>query len=200
MAMSIIKRVHAHLIRKKISNNLFAYKPYSIFISKKATVDINGSLDFNVSQSKNLKNKSVGYLNVADNAALVCKNNFVVSSGCRIGVLENAVLTLGSGYINYDSKIYCFNEITIGNNVSISENVIIRDSDNHTINNSKSQSAPIIIEDNVLICMGAMILKGVHIGEGSIIAAGAVVTSDVPPNSLVGGVPARVIKSGITWS
>ena len=48
--------------------------------------------------------------------------------------------------------------------------------------------------------MGATILKGVRIGKGSIVAAGAVVTSDVPPNSMVGGVPAKVIKSDVTWS
>lgn len=198
--MTILQKIRFHLNRKKICNNFYAYKPFSIFISKDASITINGSLDFNVSQNKNLKNKSVGYLNVASKASLICENNFFVSSGCRIGVLENAKLTFGSGYINYDSKIYCFDEITIGNNVFISENVIIRDSDNHTINNNTSPSAPIVIEDNVLICMGAKILKGVHIGEGSIVAAGAVVTSDVPPHSLVGGVPAKVIKSDVTWS
>lgn len=47
--------------------------------------------------------------------------------------------------------------------------------------------------------MNAIILKGVHIGNNSIIAAGAVVTKDVPKNSIVAGVPAKVIKNNITW-
>lgn len=198
--MTVIEKIRLHLSRKRIRENFFAYRPYSISVSDKADIFVDGSLSFNTSLNSRLKNRSVGYLSIASGAKLICKNDFTVFPGCRIGVMEKAKLTLGSGYINYDSKIYCFDEITIGSNVSISENVIIRDSDNHTINSSKSQSAPIIIEDNVLICMGATILKGVRIGEGSIVAAGAVVTSDVPPNSLVGGVPAKVIKSGIKWS
>ncbi|NVO02172.1 MAG: hypothetical protein HXX09_05670 [Bacteroidetes bacterium] len=55
-------------------------------------------------------------------------------------------------------------------------------------------TAPIIINDFVWINFNAIILKGVTIGEGAIIAAGAVVTKDVPPFTLVGGNPARVIK------
>ena len=47
--------------------------------------------------------------------------------------------------------------------------------------------------------MGAKILKGVTIGDGAIIAAGAVVNKDVPPNALVGGVPAKIIKTNVKW-
>ena len=198
--MTFLKKLLFRFKRKKICDNMYAYKPYSISISKSAKIKISGSLDFNVSQNSNLTNKTVGYISMAPGSSLICKNSFAVSSGCRIGIMENAKLTVGSGYINYDSKIYCFDEITIGDNVAISENVIIRDSDNHSINNNVSRSAPITIDDNVLICMGATILKGVHIGEGSIIAAGAVVTSDVPPHTMVGGVPARVIKTDVSWS
>ena len=53
---------------------------------------------------------------------------------------------------------------------------------------------PIIIDDDVWIGYGATILSGVHIGQGAVIAAGAVVTSDVPPYAIAGGVPAKVIK------
>ena len=60
--------------------------------------------------------------------------------------------------------------------------------------------APIVIGDNVWIGMGAMILKGVTIGEGSIIAAGAVVTKDVAPNTIVAGVPAKEIRKDVTWT
>lgn len=57
---------------------------------------------------------------------------------------------------------------------------------------------PIIIEEDVWVGANAMILKGVTVGKGAVIAAGSVVTEDVPPYSIVGGVPAKVIKSRFT--
>lgn len=67
-------------------------------------------------------------------------------------------------------------------------------------NNEKNaeDDANIIIEDDVWIASRAIILKGVHIGRGSVVAAGAVVTKDVAPYSVVGGVPARFIKYRFT--
>ena len=56
----------------------------------------------------------------------------------------------------------------------------------------------IIIDDDVWIGYGATILSGVHVSQGAVIAAGAVVTSDVPPYAIVGGVPAKVIKYRFT--
>jgi 2,3,4,5-tetrahydropyridine-2,6-dicarboxylate N-acetyltransferase len=55
-------------------------------------------------------------------------------------------------------------------------------------------AAPVVIEDEVLIGANAVILEGVTVGHGSVVAAGAVVTQDVPPNVVVAGTPARVIK------
>ena len=52
----------------------------------------------------------------------------------------------------------------------------------------------ILVDDDVWIGYGAVVMSGVHIGQGAVIAAGAVVTKDVPPYSIVGGIPARVIK------
>jgi Acetyltransferase (isoleucine patch superfamily) len=54
--------------------------------------------------------------------------------------------------------------------------------------------APIVLEDDVWIGSGSIILKGITIGEGSVVAAGSVVTKDVSPNVIVGGNPARVLK------
>lgn len=54
---------------------------------------------------------------------------------------------------------------------------------------------PIVIARNVWIAAGATIIGGVTVGENSVVAAGSVVTRDVPPNSLVGGNPAKVIRS-----
>jgi acetyltransferase-like isoleucine patch superfamily enzyme len=52
----------------------------------------------------------------------------------------------------------------------------------------------IVVEDDVWIGAGAIITDGVTIGHGAVVAAGAVVTSDVPPHTVVGGIPARVLK------
>ena len=60
--------------------------------------------------------------------------------------------------------------------------------------------APFIIKDNAWIGMSAIILKGVTVGEGAIVAAGSVVTKDVPPHTIVAGVPARVIKKDVYYT
>jgi acetyltransferase-like isoleucine patch superfamily enzyme len=86
--------------------------------------------------------------------------------------------------------------IVIGQNVRIAPYTIIMDSDFHDINNhfADGASKAIIISDDVWIATRSMILKGVTIGKGAVVAAGAVVTRDVPDYTIVAGVPAKVIK------
>ena len=99
------------------------------------------------------------------------------------------------------SYIGCSGYIEIGDNVMMGPRVNLM-SENHNysdLNHSmKSQGVTrsyIIIEDDVWIGVNSTILAGVRIGSGSIIAAGAVVTKDVPKNSIVGGIPAKIIRS-----
>ena len=99
------------------------------------------------------------------------------------------------------SYIGCSGYIEIGNNVMMGPRVNLM-SENHNfseLNSSiKSQGIArsfILIEDNVWIGVNSTILPGVTIGSGSIIAAGAVVTKDVPKNTIVGGIPAKIIRS-----
>ena len=80
--------------------------------------------------------------------------------------------------------------ITIEDSVIISFRVIIVAHDRF-----KKTVAPIIIKKNAFIGAGAIILLGVIVGEKAVVAAGAVVTQDVPPETIVGGVPAKIIKA-----
>jgi acetyltransferase-like isoleucine patch superfamily enzyme len=86
--------------------------------------------------------------------------------------------------------------VQIGENVRIAPYTIILDSDFHDTKDhfSDGASSPVIIERDVWIATRATILKGVTIGHGSVIAAGSVVTKSIPPKSVAGGVPARVLK------
>ena len=139
-------------------------------------------------------------IEMRDNSEIHVDDTFSIHSGCHIIVLENAKLNLGSGYINRNVKIRCFKEITIGNNVAISENVTIWDSDAHTIIGKEAEmTQPIHIGNNVWIGNNVTILKGVTIGNGAIIAAGAVVTKDIPEACLAAGIPAKVIKENVKW-
>jgi len=85
-------------------------------------------------------------------------------------------------------------KLIIGNHVDIASEVIIYNSE-HDINDPffLAKNAPVIIEDYVFIGPRAIILPGVKIGKGAVVAAGAVVTKDVPPFAIVGGVPAKII-------
>ena len=113
-------------------------------------------------------------------------------------LFEGGELILGRGFINSNCKIRCFERISIGNGCAISHDVTIMDSDAHEINGSRN-TAPICIRDHVWIGTRATVLSGVTIGEGAVVAAGAVVTHDVPKATLVAGIPARVIKENVEW-
>lgn len=87
--------------------------------------------------------------------------------------------------------------ITLGDGALIGHNVVLATL-NHDMSPKKRQTlhpAPIVIGNNVWVGSNATILPGVTIGDGAIVAAGAVVTKDVPRNTVVGGVPAKVIKT-----
>jgi acetyltransferase-like isoleucine patch superfamily enzyme len=100
-------------------------------------------------------------------------------------------------FINQNCTMYDLGGIDIGDDVMIGPNVSIVTS-GHPIEPSRRRdfvtAKPIVIGRNVWIAAGVTIIGGVTIGENSVVAAGAVVTRDVPPNSLAGGNPARVIR------
>lgn len=188
---------------------LRVFKPCMTVIHPESQIHIEKYMNFNKQwdMDRMVQNRMAGMLYVAKGASLEVEA-FDIYAGSRININEGATLKMGSGYLNYDCTVDVFSSISIGHDVVISERVAIRDSDNHTMcyegENSSSivrpNTLPIVIGDHVWIGMNAVILKGVRIGEGAIIAAGSVVNKDVPAHCLVGGVPARIIKTRVSWS
>lgn len=172
------------------------YKGCSFDLHPDSTIAIERGFLLNTKWGPNDPKRS--YLLMREGARLEV-DRFTIFSGANISVNKGAHLKLGQGMINHNVNIACFERIEIGNDVGISENVVIRDSDNHPTAPGAKASAPIHIGNRVWIGLNATILKGVTIGEGSIVAAGAVVTRDVPPGVMVGGVPARVIRENVDW-
>lgn len=105
----------------------------------------------------------------------------------------------------YDIHIGCIDKIEIGDNCLFASRIFISDHDHGNTgkenlsllpnNRPLYSKGPIIIEENVWVGEGVAILGGVKIGKNSVIATNAVVTKDVPAFSIVGGIPAKIIKS-----
>jgi len=128
-----------------------------------------------------------------------------VSWYCKtmIQVKEGASFSMGDYSGMNGVLVYCSNCIIIGKHVKIGGGTRIIDTDFHNLNWQKRQtgdtdiakSAPIIIKDDVFVGTNCIILKGVTIGERSIVAAGSVVTKDIPSDSIAAGNPAQIIRS-----
>ncbi len=116
---------------------------------------------------------------------------FYTAGGDEIRVGRNV-------FINQNCTFYDLGGLDIADDVMIGPNVSIVTA-GHPLEPAQRRSItigkPIVIEKNVWIATGATIIGGVTVGENSVVAAGSVVTKDVPPNTLVGGNPARVIRS-----
>jgi tetrahydrodipicolinate N-acetyltransferase len=116
----------------------------------------------------------------------------------ELATLPGGHLEIGDNvFINYGCSLSSSSHIKIGNDVLIGSHVMIMDSDFHRVEDKAwdPSGLPIIIEDRVWVANRAIVLKGVRIGHDAVVAAGSVVTRDVPPRSVVAGQPARVIRT-----
>ena len=110
-------------------------------------------------------------------------------------ISEHASVSIGSGtFINRGTHISCSESIFIGRNCLIGDDCVLIDNDYHAVGDGRAKSAPIILEDGVWLAIKVIVLRGVTIGEGSIIGAGSVVTRSIPPYTFAAGAPARVIR------
>jgi acetyltransferase-like isoleucine patch superfamily enzyme len=98
-------------------------------------------------------------------------------------------------FINSGSVVISVLEITIGDDVALASDVYVIDSNSHGVEGRPHVEAPVRIGDGTWVGARAMILPGVTIGKRVVVAAGSVVTRDVPDDSLVAGNPARVVRS-----
>ena len=142
------------------------------------------------------------YLNMHKKSQVSIGDNFSFNSGSNINPLcrnikgsitaerENTIICIGNNVGISSSCIWAKEKIIIGNSVNIGEFY----SKKETLDTHLAKCSPIQIEDHVLIGTRCIILKGVTIGSHSIIAAGSVVTKNIPANVIAGGNPCKIIR------
>ncbi|MCF8266984.1 MAG: hypothetical protein K9I69_02790 [Ignavibacteriales bacterium] len=107
---------------------------------------------------------------------------------------RKSIIRIGDNCGFSGTVIGCFKEIIIGNNVLCGANTLITDSDWHGKDPRSGENKAVFIGNNVWLGEGVKVLKGVAIGENSVIGAGSIVVKNIPPNVIAAGNPCRVIR------
>ena len=177
----------------------------------------------NIKYGKNFRVFNHLYLKIHVGALVQIGNNCTIMSGAGLDPLsrniktciyvgKKATLKLGNDVGISSSTLWVKESVSIGNSVAIGADCIIMDTDAHnldwkircseetneygeSVDMVTAASAPIVIEDNVLVGARCIILKGVTIGARSIIGSGSIVTKDIPSDCIAAGNPCKVIKS-----
>ena len=169
-------------------------------VAKSAKIEMGGIFRFGT--KRNRKSKLETRLLLEDNAMLTIRGRGNITYGSDIQVFKNASLEMGSDCgINSGFQCVCMEKIVLGNDVHIGRDVWIRDNNGgHTVViKGNKNSAPVMIGDHVWICSNVSVTKGVTIGEGAIISANSVVTTNIPAHCMASGNPAKVIAENVIW-
>lgn len=141
-------------------------------------------------------------IRIRPGATLRCEGVVSLQRGVRI-VVDGGTLSIGHGTnVNGSARLLVRSGMRIGAHCTLSWDCQLLDNDFHTMTiegTERPSTAPITIGDRVWIGTAALILKGVTIGDGAVVAAGAIVSRDVPAHAIVAGVPAKVIGSCDSW-
>lgn len=204
----ILKNLLPHFLVKRMEKSRPAIKKkFSMEFMTCGNSVLNSA--FHVRADKKVKGKK--FVSIGDDCILNCKLIFESEMG---------EIKIGNRVFIGNSEVLCREKIEFGNNIFVSWGCVFYDHDSHSIDYRQRQnditqllkdlraegplvenknwdtvaSKPIKVCDNAWIGMKSIILKGVTIGEGAIVAAGSVVTKDVAPWTIVGGNPAVFIR------
>ena len=171
------------IIDSEIGENIKFYEQCSIFDSN---IGNNVSVgDFSIVRTSKLEDKcEIGRRNTVDNAEIgksTYTGEFCIIKYCSIGKFCAISWNVSIGGANHNVDNLAVSPLHRIINVPVE-------------NYSSFENETVVIGNDVWIAAGAHILRGVTIGDGAVVAANSVVTKDVPPYSIVGGVPARIIK------
>ena len=194
--------IYINILRRSTQGTVrFGFVPASfsrIVIDKTAKMILNGTLVLGAKENR--KSKDETRFSLGKQSRFVINGKFSVGCGSDIRVFDGGELVLHDGYCTAGVQIVCFKKVTIGRGCAIARDVIIRDTDaHHILNSSRQNTCEVFIGEHVWIGNRAIIMKGVTIGDGAVIAAGAIVTKDVPAKCMVAGVPAKVIRENVEW-
>jgi maltose O-acetyltransferase len=195
--ISAIKQRHDTFQKENPKGNLLSFSwllvtgVIKILLAKVYLRQVN-SLGKYVSINGKPKLENLGYIRLGDEVRVWSK---IIKAKIYTG--PKGKLEVGKNSRINGAHIDAQLSIKIGANVRIAPYTIIIDSDFHDVRDhfSDGVAKPIVIEDNVWLATRSTILKGVTIGENSVVATGAIVTKDVPKNSIVAGIPAKIIKT-----
>jgi len=141
----------------------------------------------------------------ANNSLIIDENSIIRNSSLEI-MGENCKIHIKSGCMIGDNSYLVVKEsnvnLIIGKECGLSRNVKIMTSDGHPIYQDGKRinfAKDIVLEDNVWVADNVTILKGVHIGENSVLGIESLVTKSVPKNSIAAGNPAKTVKKNIMW-
>jgi acetyltransferase-like isoleucine patch superfamily enzyme len=137
-------------------------------------------------------------------ATMSVTGTVLIRKGARLFVNDGAHLEwhAGAGVADY-TTVTCFDHIVFEEGSGTSWYCNVLDTNGHVVvvnGKRKPVSAPVVFRRDALVGSYSTVLPGVTIGEGALVAAGSVVTKDVPPHSLAGGNPARVLSEDVQWS
>jgi len=178
------KRLHFHFKRKNITFG------EGLVIDSKPIIDIHKDASLFIGVNVTINSNNLGY-------------HVNMFSPCKLMADKpDALIKIGDNTRIHGSCVHAHKKITIGENCLIAANCQIMDGNAHDLSfpdvsnriNTRSESKEVIIEDNVWLGTGVIVLPGVKIGAGSVISANSVVHKDIPPMVVAGGNPVTIIK------
>lgn len=185
-------------VKKPHSSSIRVLNCSNIKLASTAAIAMAENSSFEINRQDYIRTHDRSTLYIGDNAQLKIRGCFTMHGHSFIMVHNDAELEIGNNTYLNGGSIDCSRGITIGDDCAIADGVRIMDNSWHEVD-SFNKRKEIRIGNKVWIATNAMILPGVTIGDGAIIAAGAVVTKDVPSKCMVAGVPAKVIKENVEW-
>lgn len=157
-----------------------------------------GSLELGLNKVKGSKTETL--IRLRNNAVWDVKGYCGLSYGTTLELNDGARLESGYFTVNSNSVLVVNRHMTIGDDVMFGRNVVIYDSDFHSLNNKEIISEPVVIGNHVWIATNCMVLKGVHIGDGSVVAAGSIVKEDIPKYVVIGNeTKQKIFSESVQW-